>query len=73
MEAIRELTYLEQCNKHFAPLDEISEALINHEKLAGYQMSAEELLRICSVPCNLRDDLIKYEGERFPELENLLK
>lgn len=41
------LTYLESCNKWFAPLDEICEALANKERIFGYDYS-ELLLAVAS-------------------------
>tara|TARA_R110002012_G_scaffold49804_4_gene128838 strand:+ start:17809 stop:17979 length:171 start_codon:yes stop_codon:yes gene_type:complete len=50
--------YLELCNKYFAPLDEISEAIENQEGLMG--MSYEELMFICNKNIELSKDLETY-------------
>ncbi len=49
------MTYLEECNKYFAPLDEIQEAIDNGEGIAG--MSAQELRQIVSLNPQLKKDL----------------
>ena len=41
-------TYLEECNKYFAPLDEIIEAVMNDEGICG--ITNEELIGI--IKCN---------------------
>ncbi len=45
------MTYLEECTKFFAPLDEIQEALRNHEGILG--MDFDETLRMCSMDAEL--------------------
>lgn len=52
------MTYLESCNKYFAPLDEIQEALDNEEGLKG--IDYEELLRIVSFNKELVKDLEEF-------------
>lgn len=53
------MTYLEQCNKYFAPLDEIGEALRNKEGVAG--ISNFELVNKVVQDKELVSDLIAYE------------
>jgi hypothetical protein len=60
------LTYEQQCNKYFAPLDEICEALINREGCAG--LSLLELETLIYNNKELNDDLLKYEGYRVQSL-----
>ena len=54
------MTYLEQCNKYFIPLDEIAEAIHNQENVAG--LSFDELKRVIKFNKELKSDLEKYEG-----------
>ena len=54
------LTYLESCNKWFAPLDEICEALNNKERIFGYDYS-ELLLAVAS------DRELAFYVENFDE------
>jgi len=54
------LTYLESCNKWFAPLDEICEALNNKERIFGYDYS-ELLLAVAS------DEELAFYVENFDE------
>ena len=57
---IKKMTYLEQCNKYFAPLDEICEALRNEEGICG--MSNRELVKKVVLDKSLTSDLNIYEG-----------
>ena len=50
--------YTELCNKFFAPLDEIAEALQNNEGLLN--MSFRELVFICHNNDELTSDLDNY-------------
>ena len=47
------MDYLEECTKFFAPLDEIEEAIINGEGIAG--ISHQELLALCNRRTYIRD------------------
>ena len=46
------MTYLEESTKYFAPLDEIAEALINHEGICG--LGYPELLMVVK----MRDEFV---------------
>jgi hypothetical protein len=50
------VTYLEECNKYFAPLDEIQEALDNGEGLCG--ISNKDLIAIVNSNPELAKDLL---------------
>lgn len=52
------MTYEEQCNKYFAPIDEISEALANGEGINC--MGSKELFSIVESNSELREDLAIY-------------
>lgn len=54
------MNYVHQCNKYFAPLDEIAEAVINNEGLNG--LSNDELLNLISSNTELDSDLCKYQS-----------
>ena len=49
------MTYLESCNKYFAPLDEIQEALDNNEGCAG--ITNQELRFVVKFNKELAKDL----------------
>lgn len=49
------MTYLEECNKYFSPLDEIAEAIRNNEGVSG--VSNQELLVLCVNNDELSNDL----------------
>lgn len=49
------MTYLEQCTKYFAPLDEIQEALNNREGISG--LSYNELVLLVNSKVDLKRDL----------------
>jgi hypothetical protein len=53
-------TYLIMCDKYFAPLDEIAEALRNGEGLYG--ISADKIKAYVSDKVELKQDLLTYEG-----------
>jgi hypothetical protein len=52
--------YLTMCNKYFAPLDEIAEALRNGEGLYG--ISAVKVKAYVLDKVELQKDLLTYEG-----------
>jgi len=52
------MTYLEQCTKYFQPLDEIAEAIINNEGIAG--LTNKELLFMIASNKQLDNDLCEY-------------
>ncbi|MBT6472505.1 MAG: hypothetical protein HOK52_14740 [Candidatus Marinimicrobia bacterium] len=54
------MNYQEQCTKYFAPLDEIAEAMLNCEGIAG--LSFNELYSIIGINKELQEDLCKYCG-----------
>jgi F420-0:gamma-glutamyl ligase-like protein len=53
-------TYTEMCNKYFAPLDEIAEALNNFEGVCGFIYT--ELQAVVFDNKTLQSDLLMYEG-----------
>jgi hypothetical protein len=59
-ERAKTMTYLDQCNRYFAPLDEIAEALSNGEAVAG--VSYSELVGLVRSNPDLNKDLSLYEG-----------
>ena len=52
--------YLAMCNKYFAPLDEIAEALRNEEGLYG--ISIDKIKAYVLDKVELQQDLLTYEG-----------
>ena len=54
------MDYLEECTKFFAPLDEINEALLNSEGIAG--VSYQELLAIINTDIELKTALNLLQG-----------
>ena len=54
------MDYLEECTKFFAPLDEIEEAIINGEGIAG--ISHQELLAIVNTDTELKTALNLLQG-----------
>ena len=57
------MNYEEQCNKYFAPLDEIAEALTNNDGICG--ISNTELSRLVESNQHLTADLKLYEPEHY--------
>ena len=53
------MEYIEQCNKFFAPLDEIIEALNNQEGIKG--ISYDELVAIINTNSELADAIRKIK------------
>lgn len=49
------MTYEEQCNKYFSPLEEISEAIVNGEGICG--ITHDELIMVVRVNRELKSDL----------------
>jgi len=52
------MTYLDQCTKYFAPLDEIVEAIVNKEPMQF--ASFKELIIVCHNNDDLSSDLDLY-------------
>tara|TARA_R110002111_G_scaffold167314_1_gene233231 strand:+ start:398 stop:586 length:189 start_codon:yes stop_codon:yes gene_type:complete len=62
------MTYLEECTKYFAPLDEIVEALHNNEGVSG--ITYKELIAITTNNTALNNDIAHYCLENGYSLES---
>ena len=58
MTEITEKQYEIDCNKYFAPLDEMAEAIRNKEGICG--ISFEELENIVNTNKSIKEDIKKY-------------